>query len=530
MSKFIENYGGISVNETRKKLIKNLNLEIFYEFSEVPVTCRCGTECVIKILKDQWFLKYSNLEWKKDVHKCLNNMNIIPGEVKLSFEYFIDWLSDWACTRRVGLGTKLPWDKNWLIEPLSDSTIYMAYYTMAHHLREIEPEKLNDEFFNNIFYGSDESDKVIKKIRDEYNYWYPGDFRLSAKDLIGNHLCFHIFHHTALFPEDKLPRGFVVFGMGLLEGGKMSSSKGNVVLLEDAIKEYGSDTVRLFLMSNAEPWQDFDWQESHVKNTARKLRQFYEMINFIINLPDGNNDERDIDRWLLSKFQDTIKETTEALESFQTRKALQYAFFETINDLNWYNRRCTPNGKILKKFAGSWIKLMAPFTPFTSEELFENIGGEGFVSLAEYPEFDENLINKKVETQEEMIKELVVNLRNILELTKQEPMKIYLYLAPGWMRELYTAIREGKKMNEIMQKPKMRPHGAEIANIMKRTYRSNIPDVVLAPAEEYETLIDARGFLEKEFKCEFEIREEITYDPENKAVYAKPMKPGIFVE
>ena len=115
-------------------------------------------------------------------------MNIVPGEVKQNFEYFIDWLSDWACTRRVGLGTKLPWDKNWLIEPLSDSTIYMAYYTMAHHLREIDPEKLNDEFFNNIFYGSCESDEVIKKIRDEYNYWYPGDWRLSAKDLIGNHL------------------------------------------------------------------------------------------------------------------------------------------------------------------------------------------------------------------------------------------------------------------------------------------------------------------------------------------------------
>ncbi|PKP54377.1 MAG: leucine--tRNA ligase, partial [Candidatus Altiarchaeales archaeon HGW-Altiarchaeales-3] len=570
----------LSVNEARKKLIVNLSPEIFYEFSEIPITCRCGTDCVIKILKDQWFLKYGDSKWKSEVHKCIDNMEIIPTELKQNFRYFVDWLGDWACTRRVGLGTKLPWDKTWLIEPLSDSTIYMAYYTMANHLRKIDPEKLNDEFFNKIFYGSDESesDETIKKIRDEFNYWYPGDFRLSAKDLIGNHLCFHIFHHTALFPEDKWPKGFAVFGMGLLEGNKMSSSKGNVVLLDDAISEYGSDAVRLFLMSNAEPWQDFDWQEKLVKNTARKLKQFYDMTSFIIGLDDKDNDacnERDIDRWLISKLQNTIKETTNALENFQTRKALQYSFFETINDLNWYNRRCDANPKILKQFADQWIRLLAPFTPFTSEELWATLslatfppfdsairsiplrsiegslcatlhrrlalcdrmtrkweleGNEGFISLAKYPVFDENKINKKVEVEEDMLKELMENLRNILSLTKQTPEKIYFYLAPEWMRKLYAAIGEGKQMKDVMKDPEMRPHGAEIGKIMKRTFKSNIPGIVMGLDEEYEYLSSVCEFLEKEFKCKFDVQKVISHDPEGKAGYAKPMKPGIFVE
>ena len=62
--------------------------------------------------------------------------------------------------------------------------------------------------------------------------------------------------------------------MGLLEGNKMSSSKGNIILLEDAIKIHGADVVRLFLMSSAEPWQDFDWREKEVIGTKKRLEWF----------------------------------------------------------------------------------------------------------------------------------------------------------------------------------------------------------------------------------------------------------------
>ena len=60
-----------------------------------------------------------------------------------------------------------------------------------------------------------------------------------------------MFHHGAIFPKDKWPQGTVVFGMGLLEGNKMSSSKGNIILLKDAIKDYSADVVRLFLMASS---------------------------------------------------------------------------------------------------------------------------------------------------------------------------------------------------------------------------------------------------------------------------------------
>lgn len=544
MKKTIQVYGGMPVQEARKKiesdLIEKGDGTIFYEFSEYPVTCRCGTRCFIKLLTDQWFLEYSNPEWKKTVHLCLQRMKIIPEETKQNFDYFIDWLKDWACTRRVGLGTKLPWDTKWLIEPLSDSTIYMSYYTISRHLKEIQPEGLTPEFFDYVFLGKGDTKKIaeaakisqnkLKEIREEFLYWYPPEWRLSAKDLVGNHLTFHMFHHTALFPKELWPLGIVIFGMGLLEGNKMSSSKGNIILLSDAIKNYGSDIVRLFLMSNAEPWQDFDWRENLVKNTAKKLRQFYDHINAIIEMKN-DMPERDIDRWLISRLELAIKETTEALEGFQTRKALQSAFFNLLNDVTWYLRRCEPNAKVMKHVANRWIRLMTPFTPFVCEELWHKMPNtEGFVSLAEYPKPETEKVDPKVIQQENMIADLMNDIQKILDVTGTKPKRIHIYVAPEWKRTVFRLIKEGKTISDAMKDPELKKFGQQVAALMKKIRRDEVRDNILSVEEEYTVFADAEAFLSRELKAEVLVHKKPDYDPENKEKNALPMRPGIYIE
>lgn len=83
-------------------------------------------------LCDQWFLNYGDEEWKAKVKKWLDSMELFHDEVRRNFEATLDWLQEHACSRTYGLGTRLPWDEKWLIESLSDSTIYMAYYTVKH--------------------------------------------------------------------------------------------------------------------------------------------------------------------------------------------------------------------------------------------------------------------------------------------------------------------------------------------------------------------------------------------------------------
>jgi len=483
-------------------------------------------------------LDYGNPEWKEKTGECLEGMEIVPSELKQNFSYFIDWLKDWACTRRVGLGTRFPYDNKWLIEPLSDSTVYMAFYTISRHVKNIEPSKLTPEFYDYVLLGKGKISEIsrksgvpeaeIEKIRAEFLYWYPMDFRLSAKDLVGNHLSFMMFHHTALFPKEAWPKGIVVFGMGLLEGNKMSSSKGNVVLLSDAMKDNGSDAVRLFLMSNAEPWQDFDWRESLVKNTGRRLKQFYEQVSLAAEM-ENDIPERDIDRWLMGRMQEAIDRTNIALAGFQTRKALQAAFFDLTNDLMWYNRRCEPRAKTLKEFCEQWVLLMAPFTPFTCEELWEALGHKGFVSVAEYPVADRKRIDALVNAKEDMIKTLREDIQHILEVSGIKPELIHVYPAPEWKRKAFALLRSSTPMKQIMSDPEMKSHGQEISGIMHKFRREEIPEMVLTLDDEYETLKGAQGFFEKEFGARIDLQKTPVFDPENKARFAVPQKPGLYI-
>ena len=124
-------YKGKKVSEV-KNIIKNEMIEagdaILYSEPEKPVMSRSGDECVVA-LTDQWYLTYGEQEWKEATQQCLAGMETWDVHAKHAFEATLDWLNQWACSRSFGLGTRLPWDPVYLIESLSDSTIYMAYYT-----------------------------------------------------------------------------------------------------------------------------------------------------------------------------------------------------------------------------------------------------------------------------------------------------------------------------------------------------------------------------------------------------------------
>ncbi|MEM2362835.1 MAG: leucine--tRNA ligase, partial [Candidatus Nezhaarchaeales archaeon] len=250
------NYSNLKVSEAKEKVFEDMKsvglADQMYELPE-KVVCRCTTRCIVKILTDQWFLKYSDPKWKSKTRKLVSKIKIHPEEARNYFFEVIDWLRDWACARRTGLGTPLPWDPSWIVETLSDSTIYMAFYIIAKYVNkgQLRPENLTEEFFDYVFLGegtlehasnvSDLKPELLEEIRREFLYWYPVDLRGSGKDLVPNHLTFFLFHHTAIFPEELWPQGITVNGIVMVEGEKMSKSKGNFVTLNDAIASYGAD-------------------------------------------------------------------------------------------------------------------------------------------------------------------------------------------------------------------------------------------------------------------------------------------------
>jgi len=531
-------YKGMAVIRVKEKVKEELleegRADTMYEFSE-PVKCRCGGRVVVAEA-ESWFVDYANEDWKEKTRAAVEALNTIPENTKRDYLHTIDWLHAWPCIRNYGLGTKLPFDERFTIEPLSDSTIYMAYYTIAHLIKELKPEQLTHEFFNYVFKKEGDVKELAKQtkipaekiedIRASFDYWYPQNWRCSALELIQNHLTFMLFHHTALFARDKWPKGIASFGMGLLEGSKMSSSKGNVIQVKQAVEKHGADTVRLFLMANAEPWQDFDWRENLVENTGKKLKVFYDTV--VSAAQSKGSGKSAVDCWLTSRMQKTISEATEALEGFQTRKALQTAFYAVLGDISWYKRR-GGQGNALKEAVSSWVGLMTPFTPYVCEELNSILGGEGFASNASYPKVDESKIDPVSEAGEELLKNILEDIQNIVSVTKAKPNKINLYLAPDWKRNVYEIIKKGGGVKEVMADSDLKKHGKDAAKLAQ-TRPEKIPETVLTLKQERDYLADAKDFLEKELGCGVVIQTDAKYDPQGKAKHALPAKPGLFIE
>jgi leucyl-tRNA synthetase len=515
----------------------------FFDFDKKPVICRCGSRAYVRILDDQWFLNYSDQVWKQQVHDQIAQISLVPSEVRAEFDRTVDWLKDWACTRRVGLGTRVPWDPKWLFEPLSDSTVYMAYYTIAHRISELSPESLTPEVFDYIFLGKGDPAHIDRSILDglrkEFLYWYPYNYRFSAKDLISNHLTFQLFHHRAIFPHDLQPQGMVVFGMGLLNGAKMSSSKGNVFLLEDAAEEFGADTVRMFLVGSAEPWQDFDWRNELVSSTKKQIERFIGYVNESV----AATGETDVDVWLASRLQRRIAQTTAALELFQTRQALQEAYFGIESDLKWYRRRLpagSAGGAVLLDVADAWIRLLAPIIPFVSESLWRELGHEGLVSYAEWPVTDPSRMNPAIELAEDLIARTVEDIESITKIIPITPVKITLFLAPSWKYEVFSevALAEDRRLvtKELMKNDSMRKRGKEAVTTVNQVTKlihglppQLVTEICSNHPDERAIFSSALSFLEKEFKVTFEVLSAEESD-HAKAGMALPFKPAIVIE
>ena len=130
---------GVTVEKAKplvKKELQAQNLCVPYYEPEGEIVSRTEDKCIVACCY-QWFLKYGEDEWKEKVRAHLSGPGFSAYNPKTQHEFdlILDWLKEWGCTRTQGLGTVLPWDDKFLIESLSDSTIYMAYYTVAHLLQ-----------------------------------------------------------------------------------------------------------------------------------------------------------------------------------------------------------------------------------------------------------------------------------------------------------------------------------------------------------------------------------------------------------
>jgi len=558
-------YAGKTVREVKDTLITDFKAagvaDRMYDLPE-PVVCRCMTPCLVKVLSDQWFLNYSDAQWKAQAKQVVSQMKIYPEAAKPWFMTVIDWLKEWACARTTGFGTPLPWGKGWIIETLSDSTVYMAFYTINNHIQQnkISPEALTREVFDYIFLGKGSSkqlsetvaisDDLLEAMREEFLYWYPIDLRNSAKELVPNHLTFCIFHHAALFPPEHWPKAMGVNGMLMIESKQMHKSKGNFITMKGAVDKYGADATRCALLLGAEGMDDPDWRADNVADLQGK---FQGLMGFAGNILASakENEDTSLERWLLSKLQSRVGEVTVGLEEMKTRTALQAALFDTWNDLRYYiQRKGNADASALGEAVRVWLKLLAPFAPYLCEELWSQSKAEGFISVAAWPKVDPGKIDVAAEEQENLITDVIEDTFNILRVTKISPKRICFYTAAPWKWQVYLRVLEKDaigevRMNEVMKQhaadPALKPHMKEIAGLVPRVIKaltklSNERKANLLKIQafnEREIIQNAIGFLKERFGAEvivYSEEDKERYDPKQRALMALPNQPAIFIE
>ncbi|MEM5771895.1 MAG: leucine--tRNA ligase [Candidatus Aenigmatarchaeota archaeon] len=537
----IEKFGGMLVSEAKEKIVKYIDSigagDRIYEFSVKPIHCRCGTEIIIKKVSNQWFIDYGNKQWKEITKKAIEKMNFYPEEYKKELPGIIDWLEARPCVRKRGFGTDFPFEKDWKIEALSDSTIYMAFFIISKYINngEIKIDDLTDEFFDYVFLNKKIKikNKIYEKIKKEFEYWYPLDLNAGGKEHKAVHFPFFIFHHTAIFPEKYWPKGIFLNWHLIVEGKKMSKHLGNVIYIDDAIKDFGADAVRLYVINGCNQWQDFDWSNKIAENYKKIISEFKEI--FLELIKSESKEIKRIDKWFASRFNHNLELATALLEKNEIKKASDILFFNVLSDIKWYKNR-TKNYNI-KNILLNWLKSISIFIPFTAEELWNATGNTGFISNESWPKIDSNAINLKIEAEEEVVKKIIEDINEIKKITNiEKPQKISIIVSEKWKYEVYNYVVQGKDIKDIMSDEKYKKIGKRVIDYILKLKKKFIKDeLFLSETSEFSAICDAKEFLENIFKCDIEIYRankipnDAAEEIKKKALSAEPGKPGIIL-
>jgi leucyl-tRNA synthetase len=415
-------------NLVRKQLI-DAGDAFPYAEPDGKVISRSGDDCVTALL-DQWYMNYGTAanggdgEWAEKVRSHIEGeLNLYYPEAKNQFLRVVDWLSIWACARQYGLGTKVPWDPSVMVESLSDSTIYQAYYSFAHLLHKdmfgkepgplgVKPEQLTDDAWDYVFALRARSDvpqsdipkKTLETMRRHFDYWYPLDMRTSGKDLIQNHLTFNLYVHTAIFPKENWPRSFRVNGHLLLNGEKMSKSTGNFLTIAGAVEKFGADATRIALADAGDEISDANFEETVANSNILKLFELRkwceELMNEAIYVPDAatymekKTSERvknpDIiqrqsgsERLLFDDLFDNemnvlVKEAFQHYTATSYKLALKSCFYDFTSARDFYREATKAAGigmhqDLVAKFISLQALLLTPIAPHWAEYIWLEI-------------------------------------------------------------------------------------------------------------------------------------------------------------
>ena len=458
-------YAGMDRYEARKAMVADLDalgllVKVEDHVHNVGTHDRCKTT-VEPMIKQQWFVKMDELI-KPAVEGVKNgDIELMPASMDKTYFNWTDNIRDWCISRQLWWGHRIP---AYYCKECGEMTVSAEKVCTCPKCGstnvEQDPDTL-DTWFSSALWPF--STLGWPEKTEELDYFYPTDVLVTGYDIIFFwviRMIFSGYEHMGKKPFSK------VLFHGLVrdsQGRKMSKSLGNGIDPLEVIEKYGADALRYTLITGNAPGNDMRFYWERVEASRNFANKVWNASRFIMmNDPDNKiktTDEQPdnltaADKWILSKMNHLIAEVTENMEKYELGIAVA-----KLNDFiweefcDWYIEMVKPrlyNDEDTTKNAAIWtlktvlidaLKLLHPYMPFITEEIFCNIqDDEESIMISSWPVYDEKFNFPDEEVAIQTIKEAVRNIRNVraqMNVAPSRKAKVYVVSEDALIRDIF---------------------------------------------------------------------------------------------
>ena len=458
-------YDGMDRYEARRAIVADLEeqgllVRVEEHVHNVGTHDRCHTT-VEPLIKQQWFVKME--EMAKPAIEAIKNgdLTFVPERFDKIYLHWLENIRDWCISRQLWWGHRIP---AWYCDDCGEIVVAKSAPAVCPkcgctHLTQ-DPDTL-DTWFSSALWPF--STLGWPKQTEDLDYFYPTDVLVTGYDIIFFWVIRMVF--SGYEQTGKCPFHHVLIH-GLVrdsQGRKMSKSLGNGIDPPEIIDQYGADALRLTLVTGNAPGNDMRFYMERVEASRNFANKVWNASRFIMmNLPEDADLDMaeldpekltDADRWILSKVNSLAKEVTANMDNFELGIAVQKVYdFIWEEFCDWYiemvkprlyNKEDETRGAALitlKTVLIRALKMLHPFMPFISEEIFCNLSGEESIMISSWPEYREDWNFEKEEHAVETIKEAVRAIRNVrssMNVPNSKKATVYVVAADAGVREIF---------------------------------------------------------------------------------------------
>ena len=430
MNELAGKYNGLDRFECRKQLINDLeaaNLVIKIEDYTHNVGHSERTGVVVEtILSKQWFVKMEELA--KNAIKYQereDKINFYPQRFEKTFIQWMENIQDWCISRQLWWGHQIPaWYHN------ETDEVYVGVNPPTDVENYTQDQDVLDTWFSSALWPM--ATTIWREDNEDMDKFYPTNVLVTGYDIIFfwvSRMIFQAIEFSGQKPfDDVLIHGLIRAS----DGRKMSKSLGNGIDPMDVIESHGADALRLFLIGNSAPGLDLRYSEEKLDASWNFLNKVWNVTRFVLqntqNIDDLTINESlldDADYYIIKQYNEAVEKINYYMDKYEFGEVSKY-LINFIRDefSSWYleiakiyfnqeDEVSTNKKKLLKTLLINSIKLMHPFTPFISDEIYSAITNEEIYD-ASWPEVIKFEDNKAVE-RFNLIKDMIINIRNFRE-------------------------------------------------------------------------------------------------------------------